>query len=109
MEFSKTIHKKDIVFHINQKILVDSILIKIIDECQTTKKIGLDMKNIQTIDSDLFIEYLNQDKFELYNLQSEILVYLSIVLKRGFLKSYMNYGDFSSNKRQLFKRRLQLV
>lgn len=109
MEFSKTIHKKDIVFQINKKVLDDSLLAKIICESQSNKKIGLDMKNIQTINSDLFIEYLHQEKFQLYNLQSEVLVYLSIVLKRGFLKSYMNYRDFSSNKRQLFKRRLQLV
>lgn len=109
MEVLRTIHKKNIVYKINCKILDDSIVQNIIQDCKSKKRIGIDLSLVETIDSELFLDCLNKNKFKLYNLRNEVLVYLSIVLKDGFLKSYLNYKDFSLDKRELFKRRLQVV
>ena len=63
------------------------------------------MKNVQTIKSKKFIISLLENKFKLFNLKNEILTYLSIILKDGYLKSYINKNDFIKNKRELIKRR----
>ena len=105
MEFFKTIHKKEIVFFINAKIIDDNLINQIISQIQDDKKIGLDMSMVQNIDSPLLIKYLLQNKIKLFNLQSEVLTYLSIILKDGFLKSFINYSDFKENKRELIKRK----
>lgn len=105
MEFFKTIHKKEIVFFINTKIIDDNLINQIISQIQDDKKIGLDMSMVQNIDSPLLIKYLLQNKIKLFNLQSEVLTYLSIILKDGFLKSFINYSDFKENKRELIKRK----
>ena len=78
---------------------------QIISQIQDDKKIGLDMSMVQNIDSPLLIKYLLQNKIKLFNLQSEVLTYLSIILKDGFLKSFINYSDFKENKRELIKRK----
>ena len=104
MSFLKAIHKKEIVFIINQKTVDDVLVKKIIETTSSNKKIGLDMQNVETINSSLLIEYLIQNKIKLFNPKSEILAYLSLVLKDGFLKSYINFSDFSNNKRELIKR-----
>ncbi len=109
MEFLKTAHGKNIVFLINEKVLDDFLMEKIVQNFNfSTKKIGFDMKNVETINSELFLKYLAKNKIKLFNLQNETLVYLSIVLKKGFLKSYLNYKDFSQNKRQFLKRRFSI-
>lgn len=105
MEFFKTIHKKEIVFFINTKIIDDNLINQIILQVQDDKKIGLDMSMVQNINSPLLIKYLLQNKIKLFNLQSEVLTYLSIILKDGFLKSFINYSDFKENKRELIKRK----
>ncbi len=104
MDFIETIQNKEIVFVINKKIIDDDFCNKIIDKIQDGKKIGLNMEKVQNICSKKFISYLIEDKFKLFNLQSEVLAYLAIILKDGFLKSYMNYEDFKKNKRELIKR-----
>ena len=61
-------------------------------------------KNVESVNSPLLIKCLIENKIKLYNLQSELLTYFAIILKNGFLKSYMNFADFSENKRELVKR-----
>jgi hypothetical protein len=62
------------------------------------------MVNVKTIKSQLFIKCLIENKFKLFNIQSETLAYLSLVLKDCFLKTHLNYQDFSENKREFIKR-----
>ena len=62
------------------------------------------MSMVQNINSPLLVEYLLQNKIKLFNLQSEVLTYFAIILKDGFLKSFINYSDFKNNKRELIKR-----
>lgn len=109
MEFFRAIYKKEIVFFIYKEVLDDSLLRKILSSAALNKKVGLDMKNVKVIESELFFDCLREDKFKLFNLNSEILAYLSIIFKSGFLKTFMNYKDFSNNKRELFKRNLKIV
>ena len=45
-----------------------------------------------------------KNKIKLFNLQSEVLTYFALILKDGFLKSYINYSDFKDDKRELIKR-----
>ena len=104
MQFFKTIYKKEIVFVINEKIIDDSLTCQIISQIPSNKKVGLDMKNVLNINSPILIKYLLNNKIKLFNPRSEVLVYLSLILKDGFLKSYIDFSDFKNNKRELIKR-----
>ena len=105
MQFFKTIYKNEMVFIINQDMIDDILMHEIIKNIPKNKKIGLDMKNVQNLNSPILINQLLENKIKLFNPSSEILTYLAIILKDGFLKSYINYTDFSKNKRELIKRR----
>ena len=100
----KTIQKKEIVFVIDDKIIDDNLACQIIKLIYPKKRIGLDMSKVESINSPILIEYLLNNKIKLFNLQSEVLAYFSLIFKDGSLKSYMNYSDFKNNKRELIKR-----
>ena len=104
MQFFKTIYKKEIVFVINEKIIDDSLACQIISQIPSKKRIGLDMSQVENVNSPVLVNYLLNNKIKLFNLKSEVLAYLALILKDGFLKSYINYSDFSQNKRELIKR-----
>ena len=106
--FQKIYYKNEIIFSFDTEIIEDYMLQEILVD-NNNKKIGIDMKNVKNIKSKLFIKYLLENKFKLFNLQNEVLVYLALILKSGFLKSHMNYKDFSQNKRELVKRRFQVA
>ena len=82
----------------------DDLVREILKNSPYKKRIGLDMTNVENVSSPLLIEYLLKNKIKLFNLHSELLTYFAIILKNGFLKSYMNCSDFSENKRELVKR-----
>jgi len=104
MRFDKTIYKNEVVFVINESFVDDILACEIIKDIPKNKKIGIDMRNVQSVNSSILIELLLNNKIKLFNLQSELLSYFSIILKDGFLKSFINYSDFSENKRELVKR-----
>ena len=104
MRFFKTIYKKEIVFVINEKIIDDSLACQIISQIPSKKRIGLDMSQVENVNSAILIDCLLKNKIKLFNLKSEVLAYFALILKDGFLKSYINYSDFSQNKRELIKR-----
>ena len=104
MNFEKTIFENEIVFVINQKTIDDNLIKKIISNANSKKRIGLDMTFVQNINSNVLIRCLLENKIKLFNLQSEVLTYFSIIFKDGFLKSYVNFLDFKDNKRELVKR-----
>ena len=105
MALKKTIYKNKIVFNIEQNFVDDVLVCKIIKNIDEKKLTGINMQNVSNINSPLLIKYLLENKIKLFNLQSEVLAYLAITLKDGFLKSYINYSDFAENKRELVKRR----
>ncbi len=109
MGFLKQFAKDEIVFVINDEIIDNSLVKKIIENIEPNYKIGLDMKNVKALRSPLFIEYLNKEKYKLYNLRNEIMTYLSLIIKNGRLRSFMNYKDFNENKRELVRRRFIIV
>ncbi|MBR2068171.1 MAG: hypothetical protein IJ877_00275 [Candidatus Gastranaerophilales bacterium] len=109
MSFLRQFAKSEIVFIINDKIIKDSLVKKIISNIKPGYKIGLDMKNVKSLNSALFLKCLNNNVFKLYNLNSELLTYLSIVIKDGKLKSYMDFQDFKENKRELIRRRFLIA
>ncbi|MBQ8476126.1 hypothetical protein IJ531_03590 [bacterium] len=109
MGFLKQFTQGEIVFIINDETIDDFLVKKIISNIKPEYKAGLDMKNVRSLCSSLFIECLNSNKFKLYNLQNEVLTYLSIILKDGRLKSYMNFKDFKQNKRELIRRRFSII
>ena len=100
----KQIQKKEIVLIVDEISIDDVLVDRILNFSSSFRKIGLDMKNVKTISSEKFISSLLKNKFRLFNLQSEVLAYLAIVLKDGFLKSHINKIDFHENKRELVKR-----
>ena len=105
MNLKCTIYNNKIVITVNNFIIDDKLTDKILKKAKNYKIVGLNMKNVRTIHSKKFILALLSDKFKLFNLQDETLVYLSIILKEGPLKSYINQNDFIENKRELIKRR----
>ena len=105
MKFTKAIYKREIVFLINSETIDNSLMEDIIKNISPDTKTGFDMGAVKTIKSSLFIEYLLSNKIKLFNLSGEVLAYLSLILKEGFLKSYINYSDFKDNKRELIRRR----
>jgi len=109
MGFSKTIYKNEIVFIIDEKIVDDSLIKKILKEIKPQQKVGLNMKKVESVNSKYLLKGLIENKFKLFNLKNEIIMYLAIILKDGFLKSYMNIDDFKNNKRELFRRKLYIV
>ena len=105
MRFFKAIYKNEIVFIINDKKVDDELACQIISQISFKKKIGLDMGQVLSVDSPILIEYLLKNKIKLFNLKSEVLAYFALILKDGFLKSYINYSDFSQDKRELRARK----
>ena len=109
MDFQKTAFKNKIVFKIKKEIIDDNLTKKILSRISKNKKTGLDMSFVKAIQSKLFINALLKNQFKLFNLKSEILTYLCLILKDGFLRSYMNINDFEQNKRELVKRKFTAV
>ena len=109
MQFFKTIYKKEIVFVINEKIIDDFLACQIISQISSKKRVGLDMSQVESVDSPILIDYLLKNKIKLFNLKSELLTYFALILKDGFLKSYVNFSDFKNNKRELIKRHLLIA
>lgn len=109
MTFNRINYKNEVIFEINNELIDDVCVSEIISEVSLNKKIGLDMRNVKAINSKYFIEYLLLDKFKLFNLNSEVLAYLAIILKDGFLKSHINFGDFRESKRELIRRKLYVA
>lgn len=104
MQFFKTNFKNEIVFIINNKIIDDNLACEIINQIPPKKRVGLDLSKVQNIKSQILIKYLLNNKIKLFNPQSEVLAYLALILKDGFLKTYINYFDFKDDKRELIKR-----
>ena len=109
MRFFKQFINNEIVYIINDDIIKDSLIKNIVEDIKPDCKIGLDMKYVKSLNSFLFIKYLNENKYKLYNLQNDVLTYLSLVIKDGKLKSYMNFKDFKNNKRELIRRRFTIA
>ena len=104
MPYFKTKHKNNVVFVINQKTIDNELMQGILLDLGNSQKIGFDMTFVQNINSPILIKYLLEDKIKLFNLQSEVLTYLALILKDGFLKSHINFSDFKNNKRELINR-----
>ena len=104
MRFFKTIYKNEIVVKINENTVDDALMHEILKDMPENKKIGIDMSEVQNLNSPILNELLIRNKIKLFNPQSEVLTYLALILKDGFLKSYINYSDFKNNKRELIKR-----
>lgn len=109
MNFSKEIFKDEVIYNINSEIIDEKITDEIIKSINPDLKTGLNMANVSSITSKKFVKYLYENKFKLFNIQSELLSFISLVLKDNFLKTYMNKSDFINDKRELFKRRLYIV
>ena len=105
----KVYGKNEKIFVINEHSIDEKIAKKIIKNIKPNIRTGLDMKKVKTLNSELFIQYLIDNKFKLYNLDSELMTYLSIVLKDGRLRSYINFKDFSEDKRELIRRKFVVV
>lgn len=104
MPYFKIKHKNETVFVINQNTIDNALMLDILSDIGNLQKIGFDMTLVQNISSSILIEYLLKNKIKLFNLQSEVLAYLALILKDGFLKSHINFSDFKNNKRELIKR-----
>ena len=104
MSFRKTTSRKEVVLFLDKEVIDNDLAQKIVSQNDPKRRLGLDMSRVKTIESLSFVKYLLEDKFRLFNIQSEVLAYLSLVLGGGFLKSYVNQSDFSHNKRELIRR-----
>ncbi len=96
------------IIRIKNKIVDDNLILDILND-KNCKNAGLDMSNVESINSKLFIESLVKDKFKLFNLNSEMLAYLSLILKDNALKSYVNKFDFIEEKRELIRRKFLIA
>jgi len=102
----------------NGDFLLVKVKNKIIDEANFSSLIRffnpnkimlLNLENVETINSRLFIECLSKRKIALFNAKCEVLVYLSIVLKSNFLNSYIRIDDFKNKKYELIKRKFKIA
>lgn len=93
---------------IKNKTIDDNVVNGILFEFKD-KTLGLDMSYVNTVNSKLFIENILSDKFKLYNTKSEVLSYLSLILKENNLKSYMNKSDFERDKRELIRKKFLIA
>lgn len=110
MNLSQAIYKNEIVLLVRKEEINDALAKEILRTVeQENKKIALDLMYVKKIQSPIFIEALIENKFKLFNLNSHILAYLAIILKDGVLKSYMNFGDFQCEKRELITRRFLIA
>lgn len=98
-------NNKNMIFIINSEIIDDEVFSILKSKFHKNKKIGFDMSKVSTIDSELFLESLFNKEFKLYNLQNEMLLYLSVITKNGHLNSYLCKNDFKESKREFIKRR----
>ena len=105
MVFLEKIRKNEAILFVENEIIDDKVAQEILVLCNQNKLVAIDMVNVKTINSKLFIECLIENKFKLFNSQSEVLAYLAIILKDGFLKTHLNYQDSKENKREFVKRR----
>ena len=96
------------IIRIKNKIVDDNLILDILND-KNCKNAGLDMSDVESINSKLFIESLVKDKFKLFNLNSEMLAYLSLILKDNALKSYVNKFDFIEEKRELIRRKFLIA
>ncbi len=103
-DYFETLCDSEAIYTINKKTLTDNLIRAILSLKNDTKKIALDMRHVQKINSALLIQCLIDNKIKLFNLNSELLAYLAIILKDGFLKSYINFEDFRDDKRELIAR-----
>lgn len=110
MNLSRTIYKDEIVFLLHKDYINDTLTKEILEHAQSeNRRIALDLTYVKGIKSPLFIQALINNQFKLFNLNSEVLAYLAIVLKDGFLKTYMNFDDFKTDKRELIKRKFLIA
>ena len=109
MGFFRQFINKEIVYVINDEIIKDALIEKIVNDIKPNYKIGLDMKNVKTLDSVIFIKYLKENRYKLYNLQNDVLTYLALILQDGKLKSYMSFEDFKFDKHELIKRNFKIA
>lgn len=104
MVLLEKIRNKEIILFVENSIIDDKVAEEILVLCKQNKRVAIDMINVKTINSRLFVNSLIENKFKLFNSQNEILVYLALILKDGFLKTHLNYQDFKENKREFIKR-----
>ena len=86
----------------------DSSVQKIVDSFKNCS-VGLNMKNVKSINSNYFMNCVLSNKFKLYNLNSDVLAYLSLTIKDGRLKSYINFEDLKLDVRELTRRRFRIL
>ena len=96
------------IIRIKSRIVDDSTILDILRSTEC-KNAGLDMSCVESINSKIFIDSLVKDKFKLFNLNSEMLAYLSLILKGNNLKSYVNKFDFIEEKRELVRRKFLIA
>lgn len=98
-------NKKEAFFCVENKVVDDFVTIELLEKLEQREFLALDMTCVEEIKSSKFIKALLENKFRMVNLQVEVLAYLSLVLKDGFLKTYINKNDLINNKRELLRRR----
>ncbi len=101
--------KNAVIFLINCEIIDDYFMTDFEKNINSSDRIGLDMKNVKTIKSFKFIKLLGLNKFKLFNLSSEMLAFIMLISKGGYLKAYVNEQDFNQNKREFIKRKFLIV
>ena len=97
------------IFQINCETIDDNFMTVLNSKINLFSNIGLDMKNVKSINSKKFIESILNNKFKLFNLKNEVLIYLSLVIKNGYLKAFLNEQDFKENKREFIKRNFKIA
>ena len=96
------------IFTINFEIIDEKNFKNLIKNFNCSK-ILINMKNVKTINSPLFVELLRKDVFKMYNVSNEVLIYLSLILKSGKLNTYLYVEDFLQNKNELIRRKFYVA
>jgi len=98
-----------LLFRIKNKILDDSLFLKIQKNFKNNLETAFDLEKVETINSKLFVKYLSFKKASLFGAKNEILAYLSIVLNKNFPNLYLKEKDFKTNSNMLIKRKFKLA
>ena len=93
MVLNSSKNKKEAFFCVENKVIDDFVTIELLEKLEQKEFLALDMACVEEVKSSKFIEALLENKFRMVNLQVEVLAYLSLILKDGFLKTYINKND----------------
>ena len=83
-----------------------------LSEISHKARIAIDLNEVEKIDL-YFLDFIksnsNKNKISLYNVNTNIMLFLYITKNEKYAKLYLNKSDFLKDKRQIIRRRFKML